>query len=125
MKKQKNILIVDDEKELRYMIKYFLKTLDNINFYEAENGLQALEIYKNSKIDLILLDINMPVLNGIQFLEAINENKKIENIKTPIIVISGLLSNDIINMTKNMGVAKYIRKPFEALNLKETVKNYI
>ena len=125
MKKQKNILIVDDEKELRYMIKYFLKTLDNINFYEAENGLQALEIYKNSKIDLILLDIEMPVMDGVHFLKAIGESREIENNKTPIIIISGLLSDDIINKTKNMGVAKYIQKPFKASNLIETIKKYL
>ncbi|MFQ5825640.1 MAG: response regulator, partial [bacterium] len=97
----------------------------NINFYEAENGLQALEVYKNSKIDLILLDINMPVMNGIQFLEAIYENKKVKNIKVPIIIISGLLSDDVMNKNRDRGVVNYIKKPFKVSILRETIKKYL
>jgi CheY-like chemotaxis protein len=124
-KEQKNILIVDDNESLRNIIKSFLKNVLNVTFFEAENGLQALEIYRKNGIDLILLDIKMPIMDGIQFLEAINKDKKVENNKTKIIVMSGLLNDDIINKTKNMGVAKYIEKPFKALNLKESIKKYI
>ena len=125
MKIRKNVLIVDDNENIRYFIKSNLKIIRNLNFHEAENGLQALDIYKKNNIDLILLDIEMPVMNGIQFLEAINENKKIENKRSQVIIISGLLSDEIINETKNIGVVNYIKKPFKASNLIETIIKYL
>ena len=125
MKTQKNILIVDDNKDIRYVTKSILNTIGNLSFYEAENGSQALDVYKNNNIDLILLDIEMPVMNGIQFLNAIFENEEIKNIGVPVIVISGLLTDDVMNKTRNRGVVKYIKKPARASILIENVKNFL
>lgn len=123
MKVEKYILIVDDNKDIRDLTKCILKKIGNVKFFEAENGLQAIDIYKNNEIDIILLDIDMPVMNGIQFLDEICKNE--ENPKIPIFVMSGLLNEEIINKTKNKGIVSYIKKPFKVPTLIENIKNYL
>ena len=76
------LLIVDDEKLIRDVIKTYAET-ENYETVEAENGLKALEIVKNKKIDLIVLDIMMPKLDGIETANIIRKDKSI-----PIIMLS-------------------------------------
>lgn len=123
MKAEKYILIVDDNKDIRELTKCILNKIGDIKFFEAENGLQAISVYKNNEIDIILLDIDMPVMNGIQFLDEICKNGK--NPKIPIFIMSGLLNEEIINKTKNRGIITYFKKPFKIPALIENIKNYL
>ena len=83
-----NILIVDDSSIVR---KVLIKTLGIAgvpvgDIYEAENGLVALEILESNWVDLIFLDINMPVMNGMEFMEHLRKSSDFD--ETPIIVVS-------------------------------------
>lgn len=81
------ILIVDDSKLIHQMYRLVLMKYKNCEIVDAMNGLEALEILaRGEDFDLILLDINMPVMNGVQFMEKLKETGKHRHI--PIIVIS-------------------------------------
>lgn len=108
MKKNKNILVVDDEASMRKNIKDIL-TLEGYTVYEAENGISGIEIVKNQKMDLVLLDFNMPLMDGF---EALSEIKKI-NSDLPVIILTAFGTNErVIEAMKN-GAYDYMEKPFE------------
>ncbi|MCX8065357.1 MAG: response regulator [Candidatus Hydrogenedentes bacterium] len=116
-----NILVVDDSQIIRGVVikTLSLSGLEIGDIYEASNGKEALEILKNNWIDLILTDINMPVMNGI---ELINEISKDELLKTiPIAIISTEGSRKRVEDLENKGVKAYLRKPFTPESLKNTI----
>jgi DNA-binding response OmpR family regulator len=101
------ILIVDDESHTRRMLNdYFSKRVE-CEIIEAENGYEALEKFKNSNIDLILLDIKMPGISGIEVMGKVRETAK----DLPMIVLSKLESEEMENKIKSFG-ADFVNKPF-------------
>ncbi len=109
-----NVLHVDDNPNDLFLTKMSLRTLDHLelNIYTVENGEEALRFLKdesNERIDLILLDINMPIMDGFEFLKKVNEEGRLCRI--PIIVCS--TSNDDRDMrcAKKLGALGYIIKP--------------
>ncbi|MFL0249461.1 response regulator transcription factor [Clostridium neuense] len=116
---KETILIVDDEKEIRDLIDIYLKN-EGYKTLKAENGIAALELLKNNNIDLILLDIMMPKMDGIQTCMKIREEKN-----TPIIMLSAK-SEDIDKiMGLTTGADDYITKPFNPLELVARVKSQL
>jgi len=117
----KTILVVDDDPINRKLI---VKILEKKSFktIEVSNGLEALnEVNANKNIDLILLDIVMPIMNGIEFLKQIKANPALINI--PIIV----LTTDDTKKTEalSLGANDIIIKPISPITLLEKVSNYI
>jgi len=102
------ILIVEDENRIRRMLKDFMVSNKYVVF-EASNGKDALDIFyaKNSKIDLILLDVMMPIKNGLQVLSEIRENSL-----TPIIMLTAKTEEYDQLASFKMGADDYICKPF-------------
>lgn len=98
------ILIVEDDKALHAAYKTILSK-EKYDVLSAYNGREALEIADNKSVDLILLDINMPKMNGIEFLE----NYKNSN-GTKVIVFSNLDSEKEINKVYELGANRYILK---------------
>ena len=112
-----NILIADDEKEIIRLLKIYLAS-DEITVYEANNGAQALEIIKNTEIDLALVDIMMPKIDGYQVIKAIREREDY----IPVMVISAkvTLSDRVLGI--DLGADDYITKPFEPLEVAAKVR---
>lgn len=105
-----NILTVDDSSSMRSMIVY---TLGQSGYQcdEAENGQDALDKAKIKKYDLIIMDINMPVMDGI---EAIGHLRKMDDYKNkPIIVLSTESSKEIKEKGRAMGATGWMVKPFD------------
>lgn len=102
------ILIVDDEKSIRGFIKNIVKTL-NYDSLEAENGEEALEIYKNEQVDLCIVDVRMPKLNGLEFLKKV---KKFDSNAIVIIMSAYPSAENIIKMIEEDGYT-YITKPID------------
>ncbi len=116
-----NILIVDDSAIIRTALKKTL-TISGIELgevYEAENGKQALEQMENCWIDLVLADINMPVMNGMQMVDEMVSKKILNSI--PVVIISTERSRTKIQELKNKGVSAYLNKPFTPENVKAVV----
>ena len=113
---RKNILIVEDEIRIRFLLRdYFQK--EGFLVYEAENGKEALEIFKNNKIDLIILDIMMPVMDGLTTLEKIREVSTI-----PVILLTAKGQEEDKLQGYDFGADDYITKPFSPKVLVAKVK---
>lgn len=115
-----NVLVVDDEKEIRDAIDIYLRSSEDINIIKCADGIEALEILEKEDIHLILLDIMMPRLDGIRTCMKIRESKNI-----PIIMLSakGEDSDKILGL--NIGADDYITKPFNPLELVARVKSQL
>ena len=120
MDKRQNILIVDDSKFNRDILKEILG--EKYNYLEAENGNQAIQmIGENIGIDLMLLDINMPQMNGFEVLKIMKRSQCIE--ETPVIMISSEESVDTMPEAYEMGITDYITRPFDSVIVKKRVQN--
>ncbi|MBN1592582.1 MAG: response regulator [Candidatus Coatesbacteria bacterium] len=116
-----NILIVDDSAIVRAVIKKTL-TLAGIDvgeLLEAGNGKEGLAALEENWVDLVLADINMPEMNGIEMVEQMSENGLMET--TPVIIISTEGSQTRVEELKAKGVRAYIRKPFTPELVKEVI----
>lgn len=101
------VLIVDDEKDLRSVLKLYLE-MAGYEVIEAENGKAALEILSYTKISLMILDIMMPVMDGLELIKSLGESRDF-----PIIFLSARtqVQDKIIGL--NLGADDYIEKPFD------------
>ena len=116
---KENILIVDDEKEIRDLVEIYLKG-ECYNTLQAADGEEALVLLEKNQIDLIILDVMMPKLNGIETCLKIREIREM-----PIIMLSAK-SEDIDKILGlNMGADDYLTKPFNPLELIARVKSQL
>lgn len=113
-----NVLIADDEKEIVRLLKIYLET-ENIHVFEANDGAQAMSVLESEAIDIALVDIMMPKIDGYQLIKYIRQKL---NKYVPIIVISAkiTLSDRVLGM--DLGADDYITKPFEPLEVAAKVK---
>lgn len=111
-----NILVVDDEKLIRSVIKDYLEN-EGLEIYEAENGLEGIKVFKEEKIDLIILDIMMPKMDGY---EALKELRKLG--ETPIIMLTAMKEEIDKLHSFDLGVDDYVTKPFSPRELVARVK---
>ena len=112
-----NILIADDEKEIVKLLKIYLET-DGVAVLEANDGAQALDILERNDIDLALVDIMMPKIDGYQVIKKVRQREKY----IPVMVISAkvTLSDRVLGI--DLGADDYITKPFEPLEVAAKVK---
>ena len=123
LKVKQQILIVDDSEMNREILTEMLQ--DDFRILEAENGEEALKMLKQygTGISLMLLDIVMPVMNGFEVLAAMAREHWMDDI--PVIMISSEESEDYIRRAYEMGIADYIRRPFDAKIVYQRVFNTI
>ena len=114
------ILVIEDESAIRrVLVKILSEENDSYNVHEAEDGLKGLEIIKKEDFDLVLCDIKMPKMDGVEVLEA---TKKIKP-EIPFIMISGHGDLDTAVNTMRLGAFDYISKPPDLNRLLTTVRN--
>ncbi len=114
-KKSAKILVIDDEKDIREAVIGFLSGYQVV---EAENGMDGLELVKSEKPDLIITDIVMPELQGIEFITRLNKVKKY----IPVIVMSGnTVGKEYLKAAELLGAVASFEKPFDFEDLKRCV----
>jgi two-component system chemotaxis response regulator CheY len=114
-------LIVDDSSVMRKIVERSLRQagVNLTKVYEAGNGAEALGIIAENKVDLILCDINMPVMDGLEFVKQLSS---IENAKgVPVVMITTEGSESHVVQALSFGARGYIRKPFTPEQVKEHV----
>lgn len=116
-----NILIVDDSATIRSVMKRTVQMigLDVGEIYEAANGIEALAQLAEHEMAVILVDINMPTMNGIQFLTRVKGNQRLKHI--PIVIASTEGSQKRLEQLRELGVAGYVRKPFQPEQLRDVL----
>lgn len=108
-----NVLIVDDSAVMRSIVKKVL-TVSGFalgELYEAADGCEGLEMLEQNWIDIVLTDINMPNMNGYEFLQEIKASD--EHAHLPVIIISTEVRDEKIEEMLNLGATGYITKPFK------------
>ena len=123
LQEKSKILLVDDSKLNRMMLTEILG--DGYHILEVENGQECLETLQAEagNIALVLLDINMPVMDGFEVLKAMNANHTIED--TPVIMISSEDSDAAIRRSYELGASDYVNRPFDARIVYRRVTNTI
>jgi len=104
------ILVVDDFGTMRRIIKNILRQIGYVNVFEAENGLSALEILRNEKIEFIISDWNMPEMPGIELLKAVRASEEWKDLPFLLVTAEGKKEN-VLEAVKYK-VTNYIVKPF-------------
>lgn len=113
------ILVVDDEKEIRDLIGIYLSN-DGYSVIKVANGVEALNVLEDEEVDLIILDIMMPIMDGLQACIKIRENKNM-----PIIMLSAKSEDMDKIMGLTTGADDYVSKPFNPLELIARVKSQL
>lgn len=116
----KKVLIVDDEQEVVEFLGNFLGR-KQVKVFIATNAKDALNIFRKNTPDLVLLDIGMPEVDGIQLLKIIKKEKR----NTRVIMVTGKNDKASINKANKLGANDYITKPLELANLYSVVSKYI
>ncbi len=118
MERDIKILIADDSSFMRKVLKDILLKEGYTNFIEAGNGIEALEKYEEEKPDLVLLDIIMPEMDGIEVLKKIGQEAK-------ILVISAVGQEEMIKESKKLGSLGFITKPFDNSNVTKEINKVL
>jgi|SRR5215475_5637381 len=116
--KKPRILIAEDFEENRVALKLILKHT-GFDVIEAEDGQQAIEVVRREEPDLVLMDITLPVLDGLQATREIRSEEKFEQL--PIIVVSAHDNEEIRREAAEAGGSEYISKPIEIEELKKLI----
>lgn len=116
------ILIVDDEAINRTLIKTVLSK-ENYTLYFAVNGLEALEVLQKNEVDVILLDVMMPEMDGYETLRAIKSKTELANVQ--VIMITALSEKSVLKETLKLGADEFLNKPFDIEELKIRIRNVL
>lgn len=123
MANTKTILIAEDSSVILNLTKKILE-LQNYKILTAKNGGEVIKAVENNEVDAILMDLNIPVKNGMECTKEIrtHENKQIANV--PIIAVTGNANNYTMEDFKEAGINEYLPKPLDFDMLVQTVKKY-
>lgn len=116
-----HILIVDDSIVMRTALKRTIDMvgIETVSILEAGNGIEALEILENNPVDLILTDLNMPEMNGVELVHCLKEKSEYANI--PVIVITTESNAVRIEDLQAEGIQGYLHKPFTPEEFRDTI----
>ena len=119
--KKARVLIVDDSSVMRKIVERSLRQagLEIVQVLEASNGAEALVVAQNSALDLILSDINMPVMDGLEFVRRLRNVENAKNV--PVIMITTEAGESAVVQALSNGARGYIRKPFTPEQIKERI----
>lgn len=119
-----DILIVDDNQNNRFTLHTLIEEYLDANIIEANSGMEALSIILTEKVDLVLLDVQMPEMDGFETAQAIRERKKTQHI--PIVFLTAAYKSDEFQQKGfSVGAADYLTKPIDKPQLISRIKSYI
>lgn len=113
-----SILVVDDNRQMRILLRDILKTLGIINIFEVANGAAATEMILMQNIDIIIADQHMKPVTGIEFLKWLRTSEHSPNPFTPVIMLTGDSTKALTQAARDAGVSAFVVKPM-------TVRNFI
>jgi two-component system chemotaxis response regulator CheY len=111
--------VVDDSSTMRRIIRNSLKAVGFDDTVEAENGEGALARLESEKVDFVITDWNMPVMNGIELVAAMRNSTTLK--ATPVLMVTTMAEKDNILQAMQAGVTNYVVKPFDAATLKKKI----
>jgi len=118
-----NILVVEDSPTMRQLISFAIKRIPQSRIIEATDGVDALKKLSSEKIDIILADINMPIMDGLKLVSIVRNNPSYKNI--PIIMITTEGAEEDKNKALAIGANAYLTKPIQTQELMKLVNSFI
>ena len=120
MTNELTLLYIEDDTEILENVSFLLSRFVK-KVYTAIDGEEALNVYAEQKPDILVTDINIPKISGLEVAERIRK----ENKKIPIIIISAYTDDEQLKKAKEIGVSTYVKKPFTLSDLKDAITKAI
>ena len=117
------VLIVEDSSMARSMIRAAAEEIEDMDTMVAANGFEALKLLPTQNFDLIITDINMPDINGLELINFVRKDPRFQSI--PLIIISTEKSEEDKKRGLQIGADAYLTKPFKAEEVREAIKALI
>jgi two-component system chemotaxis response regulator CheY len=118
-----SFLIIEDSPTMRQLIRFALNRIPGAEVIEASDGVDGLKKLSSSKVDLILTDINMPIMDGLKLVNLVRSNDSYKDI--PIVIITTEGAQEDKERAMALGADAYITKPIQATSLLSTVKELL
>lgn len=118
----RRILVVDDDEMNLRMAEFILKQ-DGYEVHQVQSGMECLLFLKDERVDLVLLDIEMPIMSGIQTFEIMKGNEELKNI--PVVFLTAAADADTVIEAGKLGATDYVTKPFMPQDLLERVEKVV
>ena len=122
----KSLLVVDDSATMRQLLCMTLTRVEGItqaNITEASDGREALDKVKSGRFDLVLTDIRMPRMDGLEFIRSVRS--ELNDQALPIIIITTKGAEEDVQLGMNLGASGYLSKPVSMTQLREMVTNFL
>lgn len=119
----KSILIVEDSTTTRSLIRAVIEELGDFNIVEASTGFDALKLLPAQDFDLVVTDINMPDINGLELINFVRSNQRYNNM--PLIIVTTERSEEDKKRGMALGATAYVTKPFKAPELQDVVRKVL
>ena len=123
MRDEYNVLIVEDSPMMRQLLVFALSRVKNLRVTEADDGVDGLRKLAGAKFDMILTDINMPIMDGLKLVKRVRTDPAHRD--TPIIIITTEGSDEDRERAMQLGANAYITKPIQAPKVIATVKELL
>ena len=118
-----NILVVEDSPTMRQLIGFAIKRIPDSKVIEATDGVDALKKLSSEKVDIIIADINMPIMDGLKLLSLVRSNTAYKNI--PVIIVTTEGAEEDRKKALAIGANDYLTKPIQTQVLIKLVSQYI
>ena len=118
----KKVLIAEDSSVIQNLTKKILQ-MQNYQIFSAKNGLKVLQMLEKDDFDIILMDINMPQMDGMECAQKIRALEDSKKAQVPIVAITGNAKNFSMEDFKSVGINDYLQKPLNFEKLVDIVKN--
>ncbi len=119
----KSILIVEDSTTTSSLIKAVIEDLGDFNIVEAPTGFDALKLLPTQDFDLVVTDINMPDITGLELINFVRSNQRYSNI--PLIIVTTQRSEEDKKRGMALGATAYVTKPFKSTELQDIVRKVL
>ncbi|MBD3213383.1 MAG: response regulator [Candidatus Lokiarchaeota archaeon] len=119
----KNVYIVEDDSKNMKLFRAILNKLPDVSLFTGEEGDSGLELIKNGNPDLIILDIRLPKMNGIEICKELRKIERFQNV--PIIAVTAYAMKGDEERILEAGFDEYIEKPIRVKKFKETINRYL
>jgi len=117
------VLIVEDSVTMRQLLCFALQRLREVEIVQAGNGLEGLKVVQGGGVDVALIDINMPIMDGFKLIQHIRQDQ--HHAKLPIIVITTESKPEHVEKAKELGVNHYITKPIRQSEVLQKVRGLL
>jgi len=116
----KKILIVEDSASMRSLIASTIEEMSGFELVEASNGFEALKALPSQHFDMIITDLNMPDINGLEIIKFVKEHPAYKSI--PLVIVTTQVGEEDRKKGLALGASDYVTKPFEPDDLKKVVR---